>query len=113
MDNTEQIKQLSRQGKSCKEIQDRVGCHLSYVYRILGDVEKESRLSGSVIFDKRNEQRRLEKKMRELLPFENIDDKVEFHRMRKEVEKIQQDINFFERNNRPDLGFASTVDCEI
>ena len=101
MDKKTKIENLHRQGLTPKEITKELGMDSGYTMRVLSDIENQKKRGdtdiGQAKEDKRVEMEKMQKRLRDLIPYENEQARIEFKKLEKELTTLRLEYCYLER----------------
>lgn len=101
MDKKTKIGNLYKQGYSSKAIMDKLGVDTGYTLRVISDIENEKKRGHTNIAkakeNKRVEMERIQKILKDLIPYENERARVEFKKLEKELSLMRTEYYYLEK----------------
>jgi len=101
MDKKTKIGNLYKQGYSLKAIMDKLGVDTGYTLRVISDIENEKKRGHTNIAkakeNKRVEMERIQKTLRDLIPYENEQAKIEFKKLEKDLSLMRTEYYYLEK----------------
>ena len=118
MDKRDEALRLRNSGMEYLDIAETLKINLNFAYKLVSEARSRLRMGNNgdysqVIMIKRAEIMQKEKRCKDLLPFKSPEDCKYFHKLEKEINQMNTDLNYFIKKQEKNFDFKNFVGQKI